>query len=352
MSERVLIVRTSAMGDVIHALPAVAAIRDALPETEIGWVIEERWVELLCSPSVSLSGPRSEGRPLVDQIQVINTKAWRRSMISPDTWRQIVGSSHDLRGPHYAAAIDFQGSLRSAFIARLSGAKTIYGFANPREKGAQMFYNQRVAPTEAHVVEQNISLAEAFSGKPLSFREAQLPRDSGAERECERYLSQSKIQKFAFLNPGAGWGAKQWPTERYGLVAKILAEENLKCFINYGPGEELLAEKCALASGGKATAIQLSLTKLIAFLHRAKLFIGGDTGPTHLAAALNVPVVALFGPTDPARNGPFGASKIVLRSSASETSHKRRAQPDQGLLAITVEEVCAAARTLMGQAHE
>src|SRR5450432_1627712 len=119
---RLLVVRTSAMGDIIHALPAVAALRAAAPELNIGWVVEERWVELLCAPSTSLIGPRSPGRPLVDRIHVVNTKAWRRSLFSSDTWKQIYGSTSDLRSGEYSLAIDLQGSLRSALLARLSGA--------------------------------------------------------------------------------------------------------------------------------------------------------------------------------------------------------------------------------------
>ncbi len=348
---RLVIVRTSAMGDIIHTLPAVAALREALPEAKIGWVVEERWVELLCSPHASLVGPRSPGRPLADTIHPINTKDWRRSMASPDTWRQISGSMADLRAPRYSVAIDFQGAMRSALIARLSGAKEIYGFANPRERFAKMFYTQRAIASGAHVIEQNLSLAETFVGSRLEMPKPVLPRDEAAEQECDRYLNENRIGKLALLNPGAGWGAKQWPAERYGEVAKRLSEDGVRCLINYGPGEEALAHAAAASSAGSATLISLSLTGLIAFTRRAALFIGGDTGPMHLAAALAVPVVAIFGPTDPARNGPFGTSSIVLRSPSSITSHKRRPQPDEGLLKISIEEVVASARQLLRESR-
>jgi heptosyltransferase I len=345
--DRLLVVRTSAMGDIIHALPAVAALRESLPQISIGWVVEERWVELLCSPSASLAGPRSAGRPLVDRIHTVNTKGWRRSLITPDTWLQISGSVRDLRIPQYQIAVDFQGALRSALIARLSGAKRIYGFANPRESVAKMAYTERITANGTHVVEQNLSLSEALLGKRVGSLAPQLPRDEAAEKECDRYMVEHRIEKFALLNPGAGWGAKQWPAERYGEVAKQLSENGIGCLINCGPGEQSLAEAAETSSEGHGTTIQLSLTQLIAFTRRAALFIGGDTGPSHLAAALRVPVLALFGPTDPARNGPFGTTSIVLRNQLSPTSHKRRIQPDAGLLAITVDEVVAAARDLL-----
>jgi heptosyltransferase-1 len=345
---RLLVVRTSAMGDIIHALPAVAALRAAAPELNIGWVVEERWVELLCAPSTSLIGPRSPGRPLVDRIHVVNTKAWRRSLFSSDTWKQIYGSTSDLRSGEYSLAIDLQGSLRSALLARLSGAKAIYGFANPREGIAKMFYTHRAIASEAHVVEQNRSLAEALIGEPLGMSEPQLPRDEAAEQDCDRYLREHQIEKFVLLNPGAGWGAKQWPPDRYGHAARQLSQNGLRCLINFGPREQSLAETVKSSSEGCASSVNLSLTQLIAFTRRAALFVGGDTGPVHLAAALGVPVVAIFGPTDPARNGPFAWRKIVLRSPLSFTSHKRRAQPDEGILKITVGEVVSAARQLLG----
>ena len=350
--DRLLVLRTSAMGDIIHTLPAVAALQAALPEIIVGWVVEERWVELLCSPNASLAGPRSPGRPVADRIHPINTKGWRRSLASPDTWRQVFGSIGDLRAPHYKTAIDFQGALRSALLARFSKAEEIYGFAHPREGIAKMFYTQRAIASGAHVIEQNLSLAEALVGARLQIANPQLPRDAAAERECDRYLAEHKIEKLVLLNPGAGWGAKQWPAERYGEVAKQLSEEyGLRCLINYGPGEQALATAAATSSQGRANSINLSLTQLIAFMRRAALFIAGDTGPLHLAAALSVPVVAIFGPTDPARNGPFGTKNIILRSPQSLTSHKRRTEPDEGLLKITVDEVVASARQLLRESR-
>jgi heptosyltransferase-1 len=151
------------------------------------------------------------------------------------------------------------------------------------------------------------------------------------------------------MNPGAGWGAKRWPAERYGEVARRLAQEGLKPLINSGPGEEELVQAVKAASHGTAEGLECSLAELIALTRRARLFIGGDTGPMHLAAALGVPVIAIFGPTDPARNGPYGTRSIVLRSPASATSHARKVQPEEGLLEINSDQVIAAARRLLGK---
>ncbi len=141
----------------------------------------------------------------------------------------------------------------------------------------------------------------------------------------DQRLAQAGVGEFAILNPGAGWGAKRWPAERYGRVARALAKDGVRSILNYGPGEDDLACQAETASEGAAYPMKCSITELIALTRRAKLFIGGDTGPLHLAAALQVPVVAIFGPTDPARTGPYGTRSVVLRNPVSPTSHARRA---------------------------
>ncbi len=345
--KRVLIVRLGSMGDIIHTLPAVIALRDAFPETMFGWVIEERWAELLCTLPTPRSGPRSPQRPLVDRIHTVDTGKWRRAKSSPQTWIEMATAISELRGPKYEIAADFQGAARSALIARWSGAPVIYGAAQPRENVASMFYTRRVIARGAHVVEQTLSLAEEIAGQPLKLPAAEFPHDPAAEEACDGWLRDHNIDTFVIMNPGAGWGAKQWPAERFGSVAKELGRDGLRTLINSGPGENDLAQATKAASEGTAEIISASLSQLIAFTRRARLFIGGDTGPMHLAAALRVPVVAIFGPTNPARNGPYGTRSIVLRSPASATSHRRRAQPDEGLLEISPEQVISAARELL-----
>jgi heptosyltransferase-1 len=333
------------MGDIIHTLPAVIALRRAFPESILGWIVEERWAELLCTLSEPRSGPRSPRRPLVDRVHTINTKAWRKSPFSTQTWEQIAAGFSELRAQRYEVAIDFQGAIRSAVLARWSGAPTVYGFMQPRENVASMFYTRRVIARGSHIVEQNLSLAEAVARQPLEIPKIEFPHDEAIEKQAEPRLQTSG--DFVLLNPGAGWGAKQWPAERYGYVARRLAEDGLKSLINFGPGEESLMHAVESASQGTAKGIACSLTELIAFARHAHLFVGGDTGPMHLAAALGVPVVAVFGPTDPARNGPFGTRSIVLRSPISPTTHSRTAEPDPGMLEINADEVVAASRKLL-----
>ncbi len=344
---RILIVRLSAMGDVIHTLPAAQALRDAFPTAQIGWLIEERWVELLCAPGASRRGPRSPQRPLVDWVHTVDLRAWRKSVFTISTGQHVARVWNDVRSAHYDLAVDLQGAIRSALLAHWSGARIVYGAAEPRESPASLFFTRRAVTHGAHVVEQNLSVAEAVVQRTLKAPNVELPRDAEAERRIEERLAQFGIGSFAILNPGAGWGAKRWPAERYGWVAQALAVQGLRSILNYGPGEERLAREAESASAGTATPLQCSITELIALTRRARLFIGGDTGPLHLAAALQIPVVAIFGPTDPARNGPYGTRRVILRSPASLTSHARRAQPDDGLLEISAEAVTKAAASLL-----
>jgi heptosyltransferase I len=346
---RLLIVRLGAMGDVIHGLPAATALRAAFPETTLGWLIEERWAELLCTLATPRTGPRSAQRPLVDRVHTVNTRQWRTAPFSAATWERVAASLSDLRAARYEVALDLQGAVRSSLLARWSGAPVIFGSAQPRENLATMFYTRQVIPRGHHVVEQTMSLGEAVAQQGLKIPKVELPRDAAADQEFDRRLKGT--QEFVLLNPGAGWGAKQWPAERYGDVVRQLAAAGLKTLVNFGPGEEGLAGAVETASGGTAETFTGSLTQLIALTRRGRLFIGGDTGPMHLAAALGVPVVGIFGPTDPARNGPFGTRSIVLRSSASNTSYSHVTRPDDGLLEITAEQVVAAAWELLGERH-
>ena len=358
-----LVVRLSAMGDIIHTLPAVSALRGAFPQITLGWLVDERWAELLCTLRYPRAGPRSLERPAVDRVHTLNIGQFRRSPISFNTLQQIAVGLSELRGVEYDAAIDFQGAVRSALFARWSGAPVLYGDAQPRENAASMFYTRQVETVGTHVVEQALDLARAVIERPpTSLRASTLgfstedgarqtysvefPVDPDAEK---RNACVTGDARFAILNPGAGWGAKQWPVDRYGTVAKELARDGIRSLINFGPGEEELASTVEAASGGAAQKISCSIAELISLTRRASLLIGGDTGPMHLAAALRIPVVAIFGPTNPARNGPFGTRSIVLRSASSLTDHSRHPEPEQGLLSITPEEVVAAARKLLGE---
>jgi heptosyltransferase-1 len=348
----ILIVRLGAMGDILHAMPAVAALRKVFSDTYFGWVVEQRWADLLSPYLTSRPGP---DRPLVDAIQIVDTRRWRRSFLAARTRSELRGVRKGLvddRGAPYSVAIDFQGLLKSAFMEKLSGSRVRFGFSKAWEWPAALLYTNKIDTKANHVVDRNFDLASAVAGgfgvslpRDVS---AILPCNSDIEAEATRKLEQfGLLRGFTILNPGAGWGAKQWPTERYADVARALGRDGVRSLVNFGPGEESLAKIVEDQAEGYAIAAQFTVSQLIAVTRRAALFIGGDTGPLHLAAALKIPVVALFGPTDPARTGPYGTRSIVLRDPSSITSHKRNRETEAGLKNISAEQVIAAARELL-----
>ena len=345
--ESILIVRLGAMGDVLHAMPAVAALRRAAPEMHLGWAIERRWVDLLVSAEGE--NARVGDRNLVDSVHIVDTREWRKHPFRSSTMNEILNTLGEMRARKYAAAIDVQGASKSALVTKFSRPGSIYGFAHPREHVATMVYSAKVNTTKAHVIEQNLELCSAAVHQPLNAVEFELPRPVQAEQWCEDTLQQLVGGKFAILNPGSGWGAKCWPAERFAEVARRLQDVGIASIVNYGPGEEDLANCVTRLSSGAAHALSTTIAQLITLTRRASLFIGGDTGPLHLAAALKIPVVALFGPTDPARNGPYGTPSVILHSERSVTSYSHVAAADPGLQSITANQVVQAATQLLGE---
>ena len=353
---KILIVRLGALGDILHALPAVTAIRAALPQATLGWLVEENWSELLTAPGKKSSDAIGPQRPLVNLIHTVNTRRWRRQIFQAKTFGEIRGNLRRLRGIEYDIALDFQGNIKSAVSAKASGAGEVAGFADPRESAARFFYRRKLPRLGEHVIEQNLALANQalqtyLGGQELKLLAPQLPCDPAAEAWAKAELARLGIASFALVTPGAGWGGKQWPAERFGAVARALAAHNLKTLVNAAPGEERLASAVVEASGGSAVSVACTIAQLIALTRRARIFVGGDTGPLHLAAALGLPVVAIYGPTDPARTGPFGTRTIALRHPESKTTFSHHREPDRGLLKISAEEVISAARHLLGGAH-
>jgi heptosyltransferase-1 len=293
---------------------------------------------------------------VVIRIHYVNTRQWRSRMFRAGTASVIREAMRAVREEHYDVALDFQGAIKSAVLGRLSGARVRAGFVTPRESAARFLYSGRYGRTGEHVIEQNVGLAaqalKRFTAESeIKLPAPQLPFDPAAESWAEAEIQKLGIAGFAMMNPGAGWGAKQWPPQRYGEVARALSIHGLKTLINAAPGEESLAQQMIEAAGGNAFMTRSTIGQLIALTRRARLFVGGDTGPLHLAAALGIPTVGLFGPTDPARTGPFGTKCVALRHPESQTTFSHHKETEQGLLKITVEETVTAARWLLGGGH-
>lgn len=329
------------MGDILHSMPAVTALRLAHPDWTIHWAVEPQWAELFCAEGAR---PRTRAMPLVDKIYRVPAKRWAREWNHGSTRTELAALCRQLRAEHYDVALDLQGAVRSALLARASGAARVVGEATPREWAAKWLFKERIATRGVHVIEQSVEVASALGPAPLMAAPPLLPVDPASEAKAADLL-----EPLVLLSPGAGWGAKRWPPARYGAVARALMERGFHVLVNCGPHEQALAEEIQQTSGGGVRVVVASLSELIAITRRAALVIAGDTGPLHLACALGRPTVAIFGPTDPARNGPWGNRFRVLRHPQSRRDHTRRAEPEAGLLTITPQDVTEAALDLLKQ---
>ena len=321
----ILIVRLGSLGDLVHTLPAVAAIRRAYPGANIDWLVDAVHQTFL------------ERVPIVTSIVPLRDR-------TVGAWLEV---RRTLRAREYDVAIDFQGLLKSAALARLSGARRVVGFDRPalREGMAAPFYTERVTVGEGqHVVHKNLQLAASLNAPAagLEFPIA-TPETVVASAFLDRVSG-----PYALLNPGAAWPNKRWPPDRLAMIARALLDRHgLLSVVLWGPGEQDLAQAVVVASHGAAMiAPETSLIDLLALAREARLMVSGDTGPTHIAAALGVPVVALFGPTNPLRNGPWAPDDIsISRYDTCDCHYERRCRRDDAawcLGSITVDEVLTA----------
>ena len=327
---RFLVVRLGSLGDIIHTFPAVAALRETFPKADIVWLTDPRWKVLV-------------------ETSELATEIWEVETRSYNSVRDILSRIH--KG-QFTTAIDYQGLWKSAALPFLGRVLRRIGFASysVREFGVPLLYTDRVRCTQAHIADQNGELS-VRAGARNGVGCFQLSVPSLQEAFALQLLRGFGVQKYVVLSPGGGWRSKCWPPERYGaLCQKIYSNLRLRCILNQGPGDEACITAVKAASGDAAPiACTSSLHQLMVLLRNALCVVAGDTGPLHLAVSLGMPVVALFGPTDPARNGPYrhgcdSARDIVLRSSLAVTTYKRRDQPDPSLLELDVDTVFDAVR--------
>jgi heptosyltransferase-1 len=325
---RLLVVRLGSLGDLVHTLPAVSAIRRSAPDAAIDWLADAVHRDFLALV------------PIVTDIITLRDR-------TASAWLE---ARRELRPRRYDVALDFQGLLKSAALARLSGAKRVVGFDRHslRERVAAPFYTERIVVGEGrHVIQKNLRLAASVGARSdtIEFPIATMPSAIANE-----FLTHHP-GPYALVNPGAAWPNKQWPPDRLGTVARTLRDRHgLTPVVLWGPGEESPAAAVRSASGGSAVvAPATGLVDLVALARGARLIVSGDTGPLHIAAALGVPAVALFGPTDAGRNGPWNPSDITLsRYDTCDCHYERRCRHDTGqwcLATIGVADVLAAIDT-------
>jgi lipopolysaccharide heptosyltransferase I len=316
---KVALVRLSALGDVIHALPVARALRRAYPHAELSWLVEAREAAVL------------REHPDLDHVISVDTRGWRGRLgrEARSLWADLRELRGQLRARRFDVAVDAQGLLKSGIITRLTGAPVRVGFgaARCKERVSALFTNRHVIPppAAAHVVEQNLALLGAL-GIPGGAPEFLIPPRPEAQRRMDEFLVEAGWKpgdRLVALNPGAGQPRKQWAPARYaGVGERLGAETGARVLLLWGPAESHLAREIALGmrGPGRAAARPLlapptDLDELTALLRRAQLMVSGDTGPLHLAAALGTPALGLFGPTSGRRNGPYGPRCRALQSA-------------------------------------
>ncbi|HEV3214560.1 MAG TPA: glycosyltransferase family 9 protein [Vicinamibacterales bacterium] len=291
---KVLIVRLGALGDLVHTLPAAAAIRREFPRARIDWLVDERHRELL------------------DLVPIID----RRLAIRTSSAASLVDAIRELRRTHYDVALDFQGLLKSAVLARSSGATRVIGFPVPllRERTASVFYTETAGVDAAHIIKKNVSLLRAVGIQhsaiefPIEIRKPEIA-DAARNR-----LGIGERDPFAIINPGAAWPNKRWAPVYFAEVAVLLKKRRgLSSIVLWGPGEERLAQDVVDASqGAAAVSPPTTLAELVSLAKAAVVMVSGDTGPMHVAGAVGTPLIGIYGPTSPERNGPWASRDLIV----------------------------------------
>jgi ADP-heptose:LPS heptosyltransferase len=331
---KALAVRLSSIGDVVHALPALAALRRG--GWEVGWIAEPAGAGLL------------EGHPSLARLH--RAPRGRALML-----RELLQAAHELRAEAYDVAVDFQGLWKSAAWARLSGAPRLIGYARPwrRERLSSLLLRESVSlpPDLPHVLDKNLALLRPLGIEAVGSRSFPLP-PTAAQAECVRKAVDALgLSRFAILNPGGGWPSKLWPAERYGAVARALRDRGIASLVTWGPGEQPLADRVVSAADGSAVrAFPTTLLEFVELARLARLVVAADTGPLHIACAVATPVVGLYGPTEPARNGPFSPDdKVVRRIPLCSPCHRHRCRIHEGVMgAIATAEVVRAIDARLG----
>jgi heptosyltransferase I len=341
---RILIIRLSSLGDILHTLPAFESLKASFPHAQIDWLVAERTKFLLSSV------------PGISSLHVLDTHHLLKMPPDRNAWRKLKSLILTLRAQQYDLAIDFQGLLKSALLERLSGASIRLGFSRElvRERPSHWFYNKTLARLHPliHITELNQQLAELAGARPKPYHPNFIVSEAN-NVVIDSLLKKYSLNNFIVLNPGGGWPTKRWAPEKYGSLAnKIQSELGLQVVVTTGPGEEqvvvttgpgeeplyrIIAESCRCSI---PYHFPVSFLQLIPLLKKARLFVGGDTGPFHLACALDMPVVGIYGPTSPVRNGPWRIEEEVITHRLScSPCYGRNCSSGIECMNITVDEV-------------
>ncbi len=326
--QKILIIKPSSLGDVVHGLPFLAAMRDLYPKAEIHWLIAAGLDGLLLS------------HPMVNRLWVVNKDRWKRARNAPETVAEMAQLARDLRNEAFDMVVDLQGLLRSGLMTFSTGAPIRIGFREARE-GSALFYTHKIGSgRDVHAVDRLMTIAAAlgYYGDEITF-----PLPLVKEPEEMRALKDD-MGDYAVIIPGARWKTKQWPADRFGRLAALLPERSI---VVGSKADADIADTVVAHSGGKAVSMagKTDLRELICLIRGARYAVSNDSGPMHIAAAVGKPVVAVFGPTNPVRTGPYGRGHRVVQATLScGPCYKKTCRDLRCMEAVSVEQVYEAVR--------
>ncbi len=335
-SPKILIIRLSSLGDILHALPAFAGLRASFPEARIDWLVAGQCKLLL-------SAVRG-----IDTVHVLGSTPPQPRSRYRYSGRQVWNTIRNMRARQYDFSIDFQGLLKTAFLGFVSGSEMRLGFSKDlvREPPAHWFYHRTLAKPQkqVHVLALNQMLA-GLTGAQAASTSCEFHVAEDDQRTIDSLLNKNQLRDFVVINPGGGWATKRWSPERYGILAeRIQAELGLPVVVTTGPGEDMFYRTIAAQCSGHAPLhFPVSFLQLIPLLRKTRLLIGGDTGPFHLACALGTATVGIFGPTSPVRNGPWReGDEVVVHTLPCSYCYGRTCGTNNECMDIPVDEVFSA----------
>lgn len=335
----ILIIKPSSLGDIIHALPFLKAVKDRYPDARVDWVISRNLKGLI------------EGHPLINELIIIDKDSWKRLRHLPGTISEIFSLATSLRKRRYDIIADLQGLLRSGIISLITPGDTKIGFEDARE-GSHLCYNKRVpANGFSHAVDRNLQIARAVGAK-VSTAEFPISVDNQAEKRAEGLVASA--QNYILIVPSARWASKRWPARNFASLVKRLP---IGSVITGSEKDREIASEIAAAAPEMTINLcgDTDLKQLVALISGARAVVSSDSGPMHIAAALGVPVVALFGPTDEDRTGPYGWQEkgnlsVVSMPVTCRPCFKKRCRDPVCISGITVDMVLRELKDIMNSA--
>lgn len=321
--KKILIVKPSSLGDIVHSLPFLQALKDGFPDAEIHWIVAKGLEGLL------------ENHPMVKKLLVIEKDRWKDLKKIKDTASELAGISKELKRESYDMAIDLQGLLRSGLLAYATHAPVRIGFREARE-GSAVFYTHKITGgRDIHAVDRYLKIASALGCETA---DAGFPMPLIKESDKVKRLKEN-AGDYAVIVPGARWETKKWSPEKFGRLASML---DMKSIIIGSASDIEISKRIEAASKGKAlsTAGYTDIKELISIIRGARYVVTNDSGPMHIAAALGIPVIAIFGPTNPERTGPYGKKHIIISSDIPcAPCYKKRCKTMRCMEDISVEQV-------------